>query len=138
AEYHAGLGVPIHTTGLNPGEQATMRYDGFGRLRETNRADGGFDHITHTAGPAQAVTTTEAGGAVTATVTDALGRPAQRQVRTFDGQLSTTFTTYDELGRVASVSRPAVGETPSPFRTTYAYDQRGRPLRERDPDGATI
>ena len=135
---HSGLGVPLSTTDPN-GVPTTFRYDRFGRLRETNRSDGSFEHITHSnLGDRQLTTTTVAGGGETAELVDQLGRTRERRVKTFDGRIATTYTDYDPVGRrVWRTSRPALpGETPQ--YTVTQYDNRGRVTSVTAPDGARV
>jgi RHS repeat-associated protein len=137
-ETHSGLGVPLRTTDPN-GIPTTFRYDRFGRLRETNRADGSFEHITHsTLGDRQRTTTTVAGGGETAELVDQLGRTRERRVKTFDGRIATTYTDYDPVSRgVRRTSRPALpGETRQD--TVTLYDNRGRVTSVTAPDGARV
>jgi RHS repeat-associated protein len=139
-ETHSGLGVPLSTTDPN-GVPTTFRYDRFGRLRETNRADGSFEHISHsysTLDDRQRTTTTVAGGGETTEVVDLLGRTRERRVKTFDGHTATTYTDYDPVSQKASrTSRPALpGETPQ--YTVTRYDNRGRVTSVTAPDGAKV
>jgi RHS repeat-associated protein len=134
-ETDPGLGVQTRVTDSN-GVVTTMRYDTFGRLRQTNRADGSFERIDHLpTGGRQLTTTTDAGGGVTAVLVDQLNRERERRVRAFDGRMATVYTDYDALGRVSRVSRPALpGETIQ--YSTYTYDGRARIKTETAPDGA--
>jgi hypothetical protein len=112
---HSGLGVPLSTSGPNPGVKATMKYDRFGRLRETNRSDGSFERIRHqVAVPRQTVVTDVSGGGRTAVVN----------------------TTYDPFGRPVTVTRPELPAAPIHQITTTEYDNRDRPVRITEPDGA--
>ena len=130
---HSGLGVTLSSTDPN-GVTTAMSYDWFGRLRETNRADGSFEHIDHVLFGAHLISTTSSGGGGTFTELDALGREKTRSVKAFNGGWAATRTTYDQLGRVATVSRPALPGD-AVFVTTYAYDRLGRVVRKTDPDG---
>jgi RHS repeat-associated protein len=135
---HSGLGVPLCTTDPN-GVKTTFRYDRFGRLRETNRSDGSYEHISHSNlvfGGRQLTTTTVAGGGLTAKLVDQLGRTREWRVTAFDGSIATVYTDYDPLGRgVARTSRPALpGEAPQ--YTVTRYDNRGRITSVTEPDGA--
>ncbi len=136
-ETHSGLGVPLRIWDPN-GVPITFRYDRFGRLRETNRSDGSFEHITHSKlGDQQLTTTTTfAGGGETAELVDQLGRTRERRVKTFDGRTATTYTDYDPVSRTVSrTSRPALpGETPQ--YTVTQYDNRGRVTSVTARDGA--
>ena len=133
---HSGLGVTLMVTDPN-GVAATMRYDGFGRPRETNRADGSFERIGHGSFFLQVVTVTDAAGGQIETTVDQLGRTTKQKTKAFDGRLATTTTEYDPLGRVSRVSRPFLpGETAQ--YTTYDYDPLDRPVRQVAPDGATV
>lgn len=138
ATVHSGLGVPLSRTDPN-GVTTTMRYDGFGRRRETNNADGSFEHIEHQfLFGAHAVFTRDAGGGFDISVLDPLGREKSSGVTPFGGGTQAfTDTTYDPLGRVSAVSRPTVPGQPV-HSTTYAYDRRGRLVSQREPDGATV
>jgi RHS repeat-associated protein len=71
--------------------------------------------------------------ATTATETDGWGRVI-KQTNEFGGQVNTT---YDAMGRVASVSNPfAAGGTPL-YWTSYSYDALGRTTTVTLPDGQT-
>jgi RHS repeat-associated protein len=135
---HSGLGVPLRITDLN-GVPTTFRYDRFGRLRETNRADGSFERISHAnLGNRQLTTTTVAGGGETAELVDQLGQTRERRVTAFDGRTATTYTDYDPLGRgIWRTSRPALpGDAPQ--YTVTRYDNRGRVTSVTAPDGAQV
>ena len=135
---HSGLGVSLRITDPN-GVPTTFRYDRFGRLRETNRADGSFERISHSnLGDRQLTTTTVAGGGVTAELVDQLGRTRERRVTAFDGRTATTYTDYDPLGRgIWRTSRPALpGDAPQ--YTVTRYDNRGRVISVTEPDGAQV
>ena len=135
---HSGLGVELETTDVN-GVPTTMRYDKFGRLRETHHPDGNSERITHFSFLGAMMTTTKgADGSEAVSLLDLLGREMETRVRAFDGNRSRVFTTYNKLGLPASKSRPAIGSGPSLHKTTYAYDNRGRMIRKVSPDGATV
>jgi RHS repeat-associated protein len=131
---HSGLGVMLESADPN-GVKTTMRYDGFGRLVETNYADGGFEHVSNGALGFQQVTTTTAGGGHTSVLVDPLGREVEQRVRTFDGTTATVFTEYDDRGRVLRRSRPTLPDA-TPLYTTYGYDNRDRVISVTHPDGA--
>ena len=78
-------------------------------------------------------------GARTVEFYDALGRKTREVETGFDGQDVETFTVYDErTGNVASQSEPVfVGETPRIFATT-TYDERGRAVETKSPNGGVI
>ncbi len=134
---HSGLGVPLSTTDPN-GVTTTMRYDKFGRLRETNRSDGSFEHISHLNFLGLQITGTDvSGGGQTLVSMDQLGRETTRQVKGFDGRMATSHTYYDAQGRVAKTTRPAFSDE-TVQSTTFEYDKRDRLLRQTAPDGALI
>jgi RHS repeat-associated protein len=133
---HSGLGVVLRAVDPN-GIPVTMRYDGFGRLRETNRADGSFERIEHGFFLAQLVTVSDSAGRSAMTVIDQLGRDLEERVKAFDGRTATVFTEYNPLGRISRTSRPSFsGETRQ--YTTFAYDNRGRQLSSTAPDGVVV
>jgi RHS repeat-associated protein len=133
---HSGLGVSLRTVDPN-GVPTTMRYDGFGRRRETYRADGSFERIDHRSGFRQMTTVSTSGGGSTTVVVDPLGREVERRVKAFDGRIATSVTEYDVLGRVARTSRPAFSGETRQF-TTMEYDNRDRPLSTTAPDGVRV
>ncbi len=140
--FHSDLGVVLDAHDPNGVLQATMKYDRFGRLREVNHADGGFERYS-TFGPlAHLVAVPDgSGGTITArtVVLDELGRPVSRTIPAFAGGFSTVRTSYDRLGRIRSVSRPFPSGSADPLQnTTYVYDGRDRPLSIAEPDAATV
>ncbi|MFE7035187.1 FG-GAP-like repeat-containing protein, partial [Streptomyces sp. NPDC057621] len=136
-ETHSGLGVPLRTTDPN-GVPTTMRYDWFGRLRETNYADGNFQRVNHVSlRGGEAITMAEAGGGNTTVVFDRLGREIQRIVGSFDGRSARTYTHYDAFGRMDRVSRPTMFGEETQY-TRFEYDLRGRVTSVTAPDGAQV
>jgi hypothetical protein len=115
---HSGLGVTLRVTGPNPGQVATMRHDWFGRPRETTRSDGSFERVDYKSGDVGpfAIETASSNAPTTLVELDNLGREKVSRVRAFAGGWSSTYTTYDALGRVATMSMP-VPEGGTPVRS---------------------
>jgi RHS repeat-associated protein len=134
-----GLGVMLDTTDLN-GVLTTMKYDKFGRLRETNRSDGSFERIMHTfvadAG-FDRVDTDTSGGGFTRVTRDKFGREVTSSSKSFGGAPITAHTEYDVMGRVSRESRPAFEGQPLQFTST-TYDNRDRVTSVTAPDGVTV
>lgn len=118
--------------------------DSLRRLTETDRPDGGSTVLTYNdVPPTPSVTTaTKLNTTTTKTsvaISDGMGHVNQTQL-TSDPQ-GTTYvdTTYDGLGRVATVSNPhrtcGTDPTSSCGATTYFYDVLGRKCLEVPPDG---
>jgi len=135
---HSGLGVPIRSIDPDGVTMITMRYDRFGRLRETNRSDGSWEHISHgSLFGAQQLITNVAGGGHTSTLLDQLGRERERRVRGVEGRTATVYLEYDSLGRLHRVSQPTwPGATP--LYTTSTHDRRSRLTSVTEPDGAVV
>ncbi|MDQ7911103.1 polymorphic toxin-type HINT domain-containing protein [Phytohabitans sp. ZYX-F-186] len=107
-------------------------YDGAGRITAAIfKINGTEQWRTHTwyGGDRSAVTPPE-GGTKTETLLD--GRDRTRQVRQYHSHTATTFDattyTYTDRGELATVADPA-GNT-----WRYTYDQRGRKIKDEDPD----
>ena len=138
---HAGLGVVLGTQDANGIIPATMKYDRFGRMREVNHADGSFERHFNLGLLVQATVVPDgAGGTIAArtTILDRLGRPTEGTIPAFESGFSSVRTTYDRLGRVASVSRPYLLGSEDPLQnTTFGYDFRDRLLNRIEPDDVT-
>jgi RHS repeat-associated protein len=131
-----GLSLPLP-------DYATYTYDWGGRLLVASQGDGGQTAIAYNESslPISVSSTTK----IDAThnlgrtnVYDGLGRVKQSQL-TSDPQGSVlTDTTYDPLGRVATVSNPYRSTGDSTYGvTTYSYDALGRTIQIIPPDGNT-
>jgi RHS repeat-associated protein len=138
---HSGLGVLLSSQDANGIIPATMAYDRFGRLREVNGADGYFERYATVGLLARSTTTPNGtGGTITAQTAflDELGRQTQVSTPAFGGGASLVRTTYDRLGRTATVTRPFMAFSGDPVHTTsYEYDLRDRLLSIEEPDGVT-
>ncbi|NUS16386.1 MAG: hypothetical protein HOY69_34165 [Streptomyces sp.] len=132
AESGGGAPEPTHPITL-------QGYDTFGEQTSLDDADGDITTYTYDADGRQsaisapAYTAPGSSTSITPTVTalhDALGHVTD----VTDGRQNTTHYTYDQLGDLTEVRRPAVdGSSPTTHTT---YDTDGEPLQVTSPTGA--
>lgn len=131
--YHSGLGIPAIRIDAN-GLKTTNYYDGYGRLRYSDKpgkADVSIDYTWGNLGQEIVRQVSQSENAFhnprDYLVFDRLGRPARHIWTGFDGSLSTEDVSYDKLGHVESVSLPYQGTKPPEWATTrFGYDNLGR------------
>src|SRR6266849_2406749 len=136
------------TTDLNS-QTTTFSYDLMDRRTQVNLPDGGQTSVCYSEiqgsscysapPPLKVVTTTKVDSTknlVAAAVYDGLGRVSQAQLNSDPQGITYTDTTYDNLGRKATVSNPyrSTGD-PTYGITTYQYDALGRTTKVIPPDG---
>jgi YD repeat-containing protein len=142
-DYYTGL--KTSTTDLNQ-LVTSYSYDSMERLLQANHPDNGQDTVTRqeTSPPFTATLTSTINTAqnkIPLSVFDGLGRVGQTQLTSDPQGIDFIDTTYDGLGRVASVSNPyrdGTDATSSPGTTTYTYDALGRKTKESYPDGSSL
>jgi RHS repeat-associated protein len=116
-------------------------FDEMGRLASISYPDGGQVDISHqeqstpfsaTASTLQNATESK----VETYIFDGLGRPIQSQITSDPQGTVLVDTTYDALGRVASVSNPYRSKTETTYGlTSYLYDALGHKVLQTQPDG---
>jgi RHS repeat-associated protein len=149
--YNAFLGI-TSTTDVN-GKTLSMTYDSAGRPATARNAWGSYFSFylpstppsysyTYSAQGVTPVAQTKTGiDGVTVTTLDGFGRVIRISRGDSNGPQSYTDTVYapcacSPLGKVQQVSQPyAPGSTPA--WTVYSYDEIGRTLSVRQPDGAS-
>jgi RHS repeat-associated protein len=111
------------------------------RLAEADYPDGGSTKYAYTTSspPWSTATTfkqTSTANITTNTVLDGLGRTSQTQLTSDPSGTDYVDTTYDALGRMASVSNPyRTTSDPTYGITQYTYDALNRPTKITNPDG---
>jgi RHS repeat-associated protein len=104
--------------------------------------DMGGATCTQGSAPFSSVTTKKINSSANLTsvqLTDGLGRVIQTQLTSDLAGTDYTDTTYDALGRVATVSNPHRSTaSPTDGTTTFLYDTLGRTTQVTRPDGATV
>jgi RHS repeat-associated protein len=149
--YNSCSGAVASTTDVNS-QATTLTYDAMGRTIQANSPGGGQTTkcYSDTSGstcysaskPLKIVSTQKITASISAMATDVLdglAREAQHQLNSDPQGTVFTDTTYDALGRIATVSNPyrtGTDITSSPGTTTYAYDALGRKMSETYPDGS--
>lgn len=130
---HAGLGVVYSTTDSN-GLVTNRQYDGFGRLVQVANPDGTSTTTSYAACGSGALSyafcvgTARSDGGYAEVDSDALGRVVRRWRRRAGG-LDSEDTTYDQLGRQRSVSRPHRFQVNPAYPAVKTdYDGAGRPV----------
>ena len=126
--------------------QTTSTYDPMWRLSQNTYPNGGQESITRQESSLPFSVTiskklNSSQNVISQSVLDGLGRVTQTQLLS-DPQ-GTVFkdTTYDSVGRVATVSNPyrkGGDPTSSPGTTSFAYDALGRKISETYPDGSVL
>jgi YD repeat-containing protein len=160
--YDANTGVPIAKTDPN-GQTTTFAYDNMLRPTQTKYPDGGQTTICYTdvgggtcspSGPPYCVIATtkitSGSNAVSTVCADNLGRTLQTKLNSDPSGVDLTDTTFDALGRVASVSNPYRSSGDPTYGITCngtvsggscqknGYDALGRITTITDQDGSTI
>ncbi|WP_251359711.1 RHS repeat-associated core domain-containing protein [Kangiella sp. TOML190] len=142
------LGQPTKVESLS-GEVVDTVYGAFGAKYFTRSKSGAWSRTTKTkcggvySCPSPAVYFVKswaAGGSLSYTYFDALGREIQKAGRSFNGDFSVTSTEYNQRGLAISATEPVLQEHPySVPNTTHVtsseYDVLGRPWRVTNPDG---
>jgi RHS repeat-associated protein len=124
----------------------TYSYDLFGRMTQKNTPDGGQTSVSYNDVPPVSNTTTISinstpQSAITTKVFDGLGRVIQTQLTSDPQGTVYADTTYDLLGRVATVSNPyrtGTDITTTTGITTYGYDALSRKITETYPDNSVL
>jgi len=145
--YDFNIGLLTSTTDPNQVTE-TYSYDSMSRLSLANHPDGGSDAITRQEAsvPFTATLTSTINSSqntVPLNVFDGLGRVSETQHTSDPQGIVYTDTTYDALGRAATVSNPyrkGTDGTSSPpgTVTTYTYDALGRKTQETYPDNSVL
>jgi len=123
------------------GTGTTYTYDLMGRLSQKNLVDGGQVSTSYNDTPpvSETVTTkiTSTMSLISSTIKDDLGRPIQSQVTSDPAGTDYVDTTYDILGRKATVSNPYRSHSDLTYGlTTFNYDALGRPTSVVEADGS--
>jgi RHS repeat-associated protein len=138
AAYDPGLGViAAQTDAANV--LTTFQYDTFGRIRADHPASGGGRVVTYhaaTSGNFGSIDDHRAGQYNTTSLLDSLRRTVQTiTTGRADGKSVYAETSYDELGRTKTVSRPHFSGV-TPAKTTTTYDKLGRVTKLQGADGS--
>lgn len=122
------LGQLVSTTDMRE-NVTTYEYDGLGRLKKSNYPDGTNAVITWAwnsiANGIYSVTMEESGKPTETIYYDSRGLERRKSQLRFDGTKLLVDKTYDIAGRLAKVSLPFKGNSPSLWNT-YIYDEFGR------------
>jgi RHS repeat-associated protein len=143
--YDFNTGLPTSATDLN-NLATTYSYDSMLRVSQVNHPDGGQDNITRqeTTLPLTATLTSRINPSqskIETDVFDGLGRITQHQLSDNSQGTIYTDTTYDALGRVATVSNPyrtGTDITTTAGIKTYGYDALSRKISETYPGNSVL
>jgi len=141
SNYDLNTGLLTSTTDPN-NQTTTYAYDNMWRLTAAGFPDGGQTTFAYTSlAPFQVTVTskiTSTMNLVSTAVVDGLGRVKQTQLNSDPQGIVYADTTYDALGRQATLSNPYRSTTdPTYGVTTYQYDALNRVTKVIPPDGSS-
>jgi len=142
-KYNSCSGSVSSFTDLN-GLTTSLSYDSTGRLSQVVHPDGGHENITRgeSTYPLTETRTTTIDtlqNLIIMRVFDGVGRVTQAQLKSDPQGVVLTDTSYDALGRPATVSnryRTGGDATSSPGTTVFSYDALGRQISETYADNS--
>jgi RHS repeat-associated protein len=142
--YDFNTGLIASSTDQN-GLVTGYSYDVIGRMSGATFPNNGSETWTYTDTVPVTITKTQKINAsqskVTSSIFDGLGRVIQAQLTSDPQGTVFTDTTYDNVGRVHTVSNPyraGTDATTTTGLTTYAYDGMGRKISETEPDNSVL
>ena len=141
--WDCNTGLLVSTTDPN-NQTTTNHYDSESRLKETDYPDSGQKTINYnlSASGSNIVVNTKIDASKVFTTTsllDGLGRTYQSQVNSDAVAPDYVNTTYDQIGRIQSVSNSYRSPSdPTYGITSYAYDILGRTTQITRPDNQTV
>jgi RHS repeat-associated protein len=138
-------GVMASSTDANGNKTTYTHADPLWRLTQVSYPDGGSTTTTYATGsttPWSVSTSTAITSSTNLTTTtkyDGLGRVTQTQLTSDPSGTDYVDTTYDLLGRKATVSNPhRSGSSSTDGITTYTYDALDRVIQVAQPDGSKV
>jgi RHS repeat-associated protein len=140
AVFHPAIDQVVATRDVN-GLVTKYIYDGFGRLKMRDNPTGlGDVTVTLARNPTQVVSQvvgTTGPASYSAVVYDRLGRVATTRSRFDEGRNAITGVEYDEVGRIVKRYHPAAALGLAPY-TTYTYDELGRVKTVSEPNDSGV
>lgn len=141
--YDGNTGLMLSHTDQND-QITSYEYDSMRRLAHVSYPDGGSESYAYDdTPPSPSFTYTRALNAsqnlTQVGIVDGLGRKKQTQITSDPAGIDYVDTTYDNLGRVLTVSNPYRNKTTEDTYgvTTYTYDALNRKITLKNPDGSS-
>jgi RHS repeat-associated protein len=143
-ENHFALGVPEKEIDAN-GATLTRKFDRYGRLRREAYPGGGGLTVSYVreaesgwpSGSEHSqlkIIQTRDGGGETRSIVNSAGQETRRETKNLDGTFAYRTSTYNDVGLLSSITRPAAAGQAAGAITQIAYDELERPISTKRPE----